>query len=886
MKNPLSLLLISILFCISFSSNAQLIRDKDRISRLEKALERQKELAKKRDTKVFGMLSIVSDYSEKQGLSFLLAYAPLSDLADYDGGYFLENVRTTLKAKHDMPWCDSIPEDVFLHFVLPVRINNENLDSFRIKTYSELAARVKGLNMREAALEVNHWCHEKVTYKGSDSRTSAPLSTMRTSYGRCGEESTFTVSALRTVGIPARQVYTPRWAHSDDNHAWVEVWINGKWYFMGACEPEPDLNMGWFEGPAKRAMLVHTRAYGFYQGTEEIMTKEERFSELNLIANYAPVKKLTIKVLNNDGNIVPNAKVEYRLYNYAEFYPLTKNFTDAHGITEITLGLGDILIWANKDNNYGYQKVTVESSDTVKIKITDKHENNYSLDYDIVPPVTRNIDTTANTLRSINSARLLKEDSIRNSYMKTFKDSAWAVNFANQYNYNADSCSWFIINSCGNWPEITAFLIHIKPEFHSLALKFLEFHAAKDLHDTKAEILLDHFNNSLQFYKGELRKNPDFFVQSVMSGRVDLEMMTNWRAYLMKVLDKEFKDKKVSGKQLISWTRKTVILNDKANLHSRAPLTPKGAESLGVSDSKSRDILFVAACRSMGIASRLEPAKSLPQYWDGKSWQDVYFDKKEIVKKMNAAIHLVNGTEGEDPKYETNFTLSRFKEGTFQKLEYGEDIALSGFPEKLDADTGNYLLVTGNRLDDGSVLASLSFFRVDSGKTVIVPVKIRKNHQQLKSLGLFKFDKIEFQDLGYPMLSSIVRLNLAKELGETGMIMIWMDPDKEPTKHVMADIPAVRSNLEKWGGRLVFIVPENNYAFKPDNYKGLPAQSVFVNDAGKNGFMMLQNVMDRKLGNNYPYIVLIDKKNQVVFFSEGYKIGIGEQMSKTIRALK
>ena len=32
----------------------------------------------------------------------------------------------------------------------------------------------------------------------------------------------------------SRQVYTPRWAHTDDNHAWVEAWVNGKWYFLGA----------------------------------------------------------------------------------------------------------------------------------------------------------------------------------------------------------------------------------------------------------------------------------------------------------------------------------------------------------------------------------------------------------------------------------------------------------------------------------------------------------------------------------------------------------------------------------------------------------------------------------------------------------------------------
>ena len=89
--------------------------------------------------------------------------------------------------------------------------------------------------MEDAILEVNHWCHEKATYQPSDARTHSPLATVYTAIGRCGEESTFLVAALRAVGIPARQIYTPRWAHTDDNHAWVEAWANGKWYFLGAC---------------------------------------------------------------------------------------------------------------------------------------------------------------------------------------------------------------------------------------------------------------------------------------------------------------------------------------------------------------------------------------------------------------------------------------------------------------------------------------------------------------------------------------------------------------------------------------------------------------------------------------------------------------------------
>ena len=70
---------------------------------------------------------------------------------------------------------DSIPEDIFRHFVLPIRVNNENLDESRMVFFDELKDRVKGMSLYDAVLEVNHWCHEKVIYTPSDARTSSPV---------------------------------------------------------------------------------------------------------------------------------------------------------------------------------------------------------------------------------------------------------------------------------------------------------------------------------------------------------------------------------------------------------------------------------------------------------------------------------------------------------------------------------------------------------------------------------------------------------------------------------------------------------------------------------------------------------------------------------------
>ena len=61
---------------------------------------------------------------EQEALMFLYAYMPTGDVTDYTGDYYLENVRLSDQARREMPWGKEIPDDVFRHFVLPIRVNN------------------------------------------------------------------------------------------------------------------------------------------------------------------------------------------------------------------------------------------------------------------------------------------------------------------------------------------------------------------------------------------------------------------------------------------------------------------------------------------------------------------------------------------------------------------------------------------------------------------------------------------------------------------------------------------------------------------------------------------------------------------------------------------
>lgn len=102
-----------------------------------------------------------NDIRRERGIAVSYTLYAISDIADNSGEFFLNNIRLSFKIRESSSWGKNIPEDIFRHFVLPIRVNNENLDNSREYFQKELWPRVKHLSMQDAVLETNHWCHEK-----------------------------------------------------------------------------------------------------------------------------------------------------------------------------------------------------------------------------------------------------------------------------------------------------------------------------------------------------------------------------------------------------------------------------------------------------------------------------------------------------------------------------------------------------------------------------------------------------------------------------------------------------------------------------------------------------------------------------------------------------
>ena len=69
------------------------------------------------------------------------------------------------------------------------------------------------------------------------------------------------------------------------------------------------------------------------------MLRTSNYTEINLIGNYAPTARVDFAVVDAAGKAVDKAKVEFKIYNYAEYYTAVNKFTDTRGRTFLTAGV-------------------------------------------------------------------------------------------------------------------------------------------------------------------------------------------------------------------------------------------------------------------------------------------------------------------------------------------------------------------------------------------------------------------------------------------------------------------------------------------------------------------------------------------------------------------
>ncbi|MEI6899057.1 MAG: transglutaminase-like domain-containing protein, partial [Bacteroidota bacterium] len=320
------------------------------------------------------------------------------------------------------------------------------------------------------------------------------------------------------------------------------------------------------------------------------------------------------------------------------------------------------------------------------------------------------------------------------------------------------------------------------------------------------------------------------------------------------------------------WIKANITIDKNAN-YGRAPLTPRGVYDLKVSDPHSRDILFVAICRSFGIPARIETATAIPQYMNKGKWSDAYFDKKAEQGKERATLVIQNDQKNSvKPEYYTHFTIERMNEGFYRSLDYETDPVMRQFPASVEIIPGNYLVVTGNRITGGTVMATLSFLNLEAGQNKEIILSLRKDMTPTMVYGIIKNVRRFFATGNISDLPITFR---------NGGILAWIEPDKEPSRHFIADLIAGKQSFEKKNIPilLLFKHERERTAFLLKNRKELPKQ-VIGSIAGSNSLMDFSLEMGKEYGSVLPLITFINERKEVIYLSEGYKIGVGNDLLK------
>lgn len=770
-------------------------------------------------------------------LKFLYGHMHINDMVTFTPEQIGSYVDASLRVYDAFAYGKTIPQELFFAYVLQPRVNSEWLDESRSALMEEIAPCIEGKTMAEAALLVNYWCYSHATYTPADSRTLGPLAVMRRTLGRCGEESVLAVAALRSVGLPARQCYAPRWSHCDDNHAWAEVWIDGTWRYMGACEPEPALDKGWFTAAASRAMMVHTKCWSDLGGEPDIACAAPLYGLVNRTSLYADTKTLTVR-LTEDGVPLPGMTVEFQIDNYSELYSIFRTQTDQNGIAQFVTGLGDICVYICRRGRVLLQKVDMRIRDSLELDMVNAvlpEELPEVVAMDFVPPLERaGVPPDMDNPRHDERMRVCEEK--RKSYQSSFRKAAGDTVFDTAIRYAA-----------GNWREVQRFLDD--PRYTAADKeRILSTLREKDFVDITCDVLIDALDSALPV---KACYEESIFRDYILAPRVADEMLLPCRKAVRDLFPEGFE----SPEAILSWMRENMEEVPDQGIHEFYP-SAYGCLKYRRLPAYCFDMVFVSLCRTFGFPARLHNATGEGQWLCAGEWQSIRGTKWVCLRLENKPAKTLYCGE--------HFTLGLWNGRSFDTLWF-DGVVL----EKeciLSVPDGFYRLITTTRQIDGTASVRMLHFAASQGS---IPVQMPEDQtaKRLKHV---------------PLLPALPNGPVKDRLQATAgncRIFVFAGPGCEPTEHLLQEFLECEEEWNRENFRICIMVRRGEDLQDPTLQNVLRrlarVQVQVCSDPAAQAYLhMVMGVGDQRL----PFVLSIDDRDCGVYAAANYNI----RMARTL----
>lgn len=668
------------------------------------------------------MIDLFESYDEEEILYAKYVGAYLADcdlrtdplvIKDYiDHGIFLK--KEFIKSDYS--------EEIFLNYVLHPRATKEKLDYSRSFFFEQVKHLVDFSNETQTVANLNHWCASHVRYQANDARTKSPLQAYKTGVGRCGESAAFLVHVLRSVGIPARQTFVPWWTHSDSNHAWIDVYVDNEWHYVGDASGEELLDRAWFTLASTRAGFVNASVFSNVNAQEEILDDHLGvWKSINTTKRYTSTRNITIY------NELPGLKqVQISVFNSGSFKTMC-HLSLENNVAKFDFGAGDFFVKAYWQGELIIKKV---QTDTTKVTLTRQDIVTDQYHFDQSPKGVEKV-----VLSEESDEVMRRKAKNREKSQKAYDQKMTSIkeNGLNQTEYKK---------------------LYQLIEKH-IADKILKNLAVKDLEDFDAEILYKHYQ-IVREYEGLYPD--DIYEQYLLIPRILWEELNLYAPIYAEKFSNHRASFYENPRLIMDYVKQNVSTNTQHHIQNTY-MDIKSILDLGIGSVTDQRILAVAIARSIGIPARFNQLLDTIEFYKEGRFHNFEIENEYFELIITGALDTVDTSiEKKAYRHQTNNSKINKESLTMD----GETIKFTSLFEK-----GSYEIITSTRLPNGSVRGVLQIVNLDKDTQVALDVPVVHHEEMVEGVNVWD-----------------LLLDMDKNLKKTGLIIIG-DTRTEPVSHAL-----------------------------------------------------------------------------------------------------
>ncbi len=614
---------------------------------------------------------------------------PLIDSVHLNDDMLKTHLNIIYENKKFYPWAKKIPDSLIFRYIILYRSSQEPFTEYA-KIYNDsiktLLKDVK--DMREAVLKINEYLAARFGYISTKPWDQSIIGSLNRGYGRCEEMAALLILFARMTWIPARQVYTPYWPFTNSNHAWAEVWVDGKWHCLDGTGMT-ELDHTWFKRQTLRTALVKTITWG---QVKPAYYTDKKFTILNVIENYANARKLNINIDNPLNDTMP---VGLYVFNFASLRSVGRKPT-IKGKVSYKVGPCDLFVQAGNDSMIGFNIYRMDKPEDISLKLIpikefkettfvlhvkapqnlEFSETNYKPSDTIV--FHRKLRKVKYTIdEEIASSLLYKEDSILITEIKR----------------------WYTVRK-----PFLDFFLSLKEKDKKNFITYTKTIFKKDLFEYDTETIKKGFEafKIIRTRFTSLALPDSLFKMYVAPSRIYYEEVGEWKPYLLTIIQS---NKGKNYIDILSQLMKEIKIEPDYDYFG-GMMNPEEVYKAKRASEIERLCFGVGVLRTMGIPARLRWDKKAIEYYNSKDniWTSVFELKEEEASKKDDKNVTIAIYPAREKDFYKRFTINEYR-GSFISIEppfeEKEDTMFFTLPSK------TYYLIYGDRDANGSSVVTI-----------------------------------------------------------------------------------------------------------------------------------------------------------------------------------